>query len=104
MLHGALLTRFFLEVGICQTPDYCALTEAEVEAFGDFVAERWAALGRFQRPSEAETEAEFIFPVIARLGWEHLPQQEPGRGRSDVSDALLFHDAAAKDAARPRRG
>ncbi len=35
-------------------------------------------------------------------GWHHLPQQEPGRGRRDIADALLFLDEAAK-AKRTRR-
>ncbi len=54
------------------------------------------------RPSEAETEAEFIYPVLALLGWHHLPQQEPGRGRRDIADALLFLDEARQgEGARP---
>jgi hypothetical protein len=52
-------------------------------------------------PSEAETESEFIFPVLSLLGCEHLPQQEPGRGRRDIADALLFIDSAIKARARP---
>jgi hypothetical protein len=52
-------------------------------------------------PSEPETEAEFIFPILARLGWEHLPQQEPGRGRRDIADALLFLDPDRKARAPP---
>jgi len=47
------------------------------------------------RPSEAETEAKFIYPIIDALGWQHLPQQEPGRGRRDIADALLFVDEPA---------
>ena len=53
------------------------------------------------RPSEAETEAVFIYPILARLGWEHLPQQEPGRGRRDIADALLFLDAADEGKGTP---
>jgi hypothetical protein len=35
----------------------------------------WAKLESMPRPSEAETEAEFIFPALNILGWHHLPQQ-----------------------------
>jgi len=44
-----------------------------------------ASLAQFAHPSEAETEAEFIFPMLTFLGWEYLPQQEPGHGRRDVA-------------------
>lgn len=53
------------------------------------------------RPNEGETESEFIFPVLDLLGWHHLPQQEPGRGRRDIADALLFRTEADKGRARP---
>jgi hypothetical protein len=53
-----------------------------------------------KRPSEAETEAEFIYPILSKLGWEYLPQQEPGKGRKDIADALLFLDESAKAKAR----
>src|SRR5689334_1113702 len=50
---------------------------------------------------EAETESEFIYPVLNHLGWEQLPQQEPGKGRKDIADALLF--LSAEDKAKARR-
>ena len=43
------------------------------------------------------------FPVLECLGWQHLPQQEPGKGRRDIADALLFLDEAAKGPARAER-
>lgn len=100
MLRGGLLTRFYLDEGITLSADYTAITATEVQAFTDRVTGLWASLEGFKRPSEAETEAEFIFPLLDALGWVHLPQQEPGKGRKDLADALLFGDAAAKDVAR----
>ena len=100
MIRGGLLTRYFLEDGIRETPAYRDLNTADVASFAQFVRQAWTALQGMQRPSEAETESEFIFPLLDRLGWHHLPQQEPGRGRRDLADALLFLSAGAKTAAQ----
>lgn len=100
MIRGGLFTRYFLDDGIRDTPQYRALDPATVAAFANSVRERWATLDQMRRPSEAETESEFIFPVLADLGWEHLPQQEPGCGRKDIADALLFLDEPSKARAR----
>ncbi len=101
MIRGGLFTRFFLEDGIQGTAAYRALDPVRVVAFADAVRGRWANLARMRRPTEAETEDEFIFPVLDLLDWQYLRQQEPGRGRRDIADALLFLDGAAKDRARP---
>lgn len=100
MLRGGLLTRFYLDDGIRLSPNYAAIKDADVVAFADRVRGLWASLEGFAKPSEAETEAEFIFPLLDALGWLYLPQQEPGKGRKDLADALLFGDAMAKDTAR----
>ena len=101
MIRGGLFTRYFLEDGIRQTEAYGALNPADVATFADAMRDLWAKLAAMPKPSEAETEAEFIFPALIRLGWHHLPQQEPGRGRKDIADALLFLTDAAKHDARP---
>lgn len=92
MIRGSLFTRFFLEDGIRQTDAYRDLPEARVTAFADSVQHHWDALEQMHRPSEAETISEFIRPIIDALGWENLPEQEPGRGHRDIADALLFID------------
>jgi len=100
MVRGGLFTRYFLEDGICQTAAYRMLDPVEVVAFADAIRGLWAKLAAMPKPSEAVTEAEFIFPALNRLGWHHLPQQEPGRGHRDIADALLFLTDAAKDSSR----
>ena len=90
MIRGALFSRFFLDDGIRETDAYRALTSATVAAFADKVRADWASLSSMAKPSEAETEGVFIYPTLDALGWTHLPQQTPGRGRSDIADALLF--------------
>lgn len=86
MVRGGLFSRFFLEDGIREAPAYRTLDPARILAFADAARGLWAGLAAFAKPSEAETEGEFIFPVLDLLGWHHLPQQEPGRGRRDVAD------------------
>ena len=103
MIRGALFTRFFLEDGIRTTPAYRDLPADAVSRFAADAAARWADLAQIAHPSEAETEAEFILPVLDLLGWQHLPQQEPGRGRHDIADALLFLDPEAKARGRAER-
>lgn len=101
MVRGGLFTRFFLEDGIRGLPEYGGLDAATVAAFAEEVRRRWAELAQMAHPSEAETESEFINPMFTLLGWEQLPLQEPGRGRRDIADALLFLDAESKARARP---
>jgi hypothetical protein len=101
MLRGGLFTRYFLEDGIRGLDQYHRLDAAQVDAFATVVGRHWPHLAQMPHPSEAETEAEFIFPILGGLGWEHLPQQEPGTGRHDVADALLFIATGAKERARP---
>lgn len=87
MMRGGLFTRFFLEDGIRELEHYRHLDPASVLDFAERVRRCWRALEQMPHPSEAETESEFIYPIFGLLGWEHLPQQEPGRGRRDVADA-----------------
>lgn len=101
MIRGGLFTRFFLEDGIRQMPEYNGLSGAAVTDFAEKLSRLWSSLSEMAKPTEPETEAEFILPVLGLLGWEHLPQQEPGRGRRDVADALLFLDEESKARARP---
>jgi hypothetical protein len=101
MIRGGLFTRFFLEDGIRGLAPYRRLDADSIAAFADQVQRRWATFAQMPRPNEGETESEFINPMLGLLGWEHLPQQEPGRGRRDIADALLFLDAESKARARP---
>jgi len=99
MIRGGLLTRYYLEEGIRQSAAYRRLDSHLLAQFTATIAEHWLALEAMAHPSEAETESEFIFPLFQRLQWQFLPQQEPGKGRKDVADALLFLSAGAKAAA-----
>ncbi len=100
MIRGRLFTRYWLDDGIRQTDQYRALSAEQVAAFATEAGRLWAALDRMKAPSEAETESEFVHPILDRLGWYRLPQQTPGQGRRDIADELLFLTASAKSAAQ----
>jgi len=81
LIRGGLFTRYWLEDGIRQTPQYRALSAEQVTAAAEGIARLWRALELMAAPSEAETESEFIHPVLDQLGWQRLPQQGPTRYR-----------------------
>ncbi len=103
MIAGGLFTQYFLHDGIRQTEAYQALDSATVETKYNALAKWWRQFANMPSPSEAETEDEFIFPVLRELGWEWLVQPIADRRRRDVADALLFLNPVAKDMARPLR-
>lgn len=55
--------------------------------------------------NEAQTEEEFIKPVLAVLGWSYIPQAKNRRnGRIDRPDYALFGGETAKNDAYPYQG
>ena len=96
MIRGSLFTQYFLEDGVRGTAAWRDQPEEAVLAFAQAVRGHWAALEAMRRPSEAETVGEFIHPVMELLGWHRLSEQEPGSGRRDIADDLLFLSADAK--------
>jgi hypothetical protein len=100
MIRGSLFSRYFLDDGIRQTDAYRALDPAAVTAFADRARALWQPLEAMPRPSEAETESEFIFPLLSHLGWHALPQQDTSKSRRDIADAVLFLDEPAKTRAK----
>lgn len=92
---GALFTQDYLTDAITAAPEYRAVD-------ADAVRARLAAIltgfPHASRPNEATTESDFVWPVLAALGWaDYLTQQNLSEsGRVDVPDGLLFIDTAAK--------
>ena len=76
-------------------PAYIAVDVAGLRARLAGIA---AAFPQNARTNESQTEDDFIWPVLAALGWsESLRQQNlTVSGRDDVPDGLLFAHAAAK--------
>jgi hypothetical protein len=55
--------------------------------------------------NEAQTEDEFVKPVLELLGWSYIPQvKNRSRGRVNRPDYALFADETTKDAAYPHQG
>lgn len=97
-ISGSLFTTDYLVEAVTITPAYAAV---DVTALRARLAGIAAAFPKNSRTNESQTEDDFIWPVLASLGWtESLRQQNlTVSGRDDVPDGLLFADAAAKAAA-----
>lgn len=103
MFGGGLFSGYFLEEGVRTTEAWQRLSSDEVRRFAAAIAAKIDAFNAFSRPSEAETERELIEPTLALLGWHTLPQQEAGKGRKDIPDALLFLGEDTKNRAKRHR-
>ena len=95
---GALFTTDYLVEAIKATAAYRAVDVSGLRTQLEQIA---ATFPQNQRTNESQTEDDFIWPVLASLGWtESLRQQNlTVTGRDDVPDGLLFADAAAKASA-----
>ena len=97
-MSGSLFTTDYLVEAVTATPAYLAVDVAELRAKLNEIA---AKFPQNARTNESQTEDDFIWPVLAALGWsESLRQQNlTVTGRDDVPDGLLFADADAKTSA-----
>lgn len=100
-ISGSLFTTDYLVEAVTATPAYLAVDVAALRARLVAVA---SAFPQNHRTNESQTEDDFIWPVLAALGWsESLRQQNlTVSGRDDVPDGLLFADADAKASANAR--
>ncbi|PKO61394.1 MAG: restriction endonuclease, partial [Betaproteobacteria bacterium HGW-Betaproteobacteria-17] len=97
LMQGQLFSHDFLTRGILDTAPWHALDQARLDAFSAELRRVYRILAGDTALNEAQTESELIEPVLAALGWEHLPQINMSEsGREDVPDFLLFADATAK--------
>jgi hypothetical protein len=103
LLNGGLFTRDFLIEGICEQEAWMALDGAAVAAIRSRLITLFSAFGKLKNPTEAETEKELIWPLLAVIGWSDMAVQQnlSVTRRDDVPDALLFADGAAKAKAAP---
>ena len=95
LFAGSFLTTDYLEEAIRQSTEYRAVDVAALRASLTAIADRFP---RESSPNESQTEDDFIWPILAELGWsESLRQQNlSAGGRLDVPDGLLFIDSDAK--------
>jgi hypothetical protein len=94
-MTGSLFTTDYLVEAIKATSAYRAVDVPGLRTQLDKIA---AAFPQNNRTNESQTEDDFIWPVLAALGWtDSLRQQNlTVTGRDDVPDGLLFADATAK--------
>ena len=96
-MQGQLFSHDFLTRGIVETAPWQSLDPTQLNVFVAELRRVYAAVYADSALNEAQTERELIEPLLALLGWEHLPQINLSEsGREDVPDFLLFADAAAK--------
>src|SRR5271166_1609077 len=98
-IRGGLLSTYFLEEGVQHDDGWTNLQDADVSGFAAAVRTCLSKVPASGKLREAETEALIIFPILNALGWFHLPQQQAGKRREDVPDALLFLDTETQQQA-----
>jgi hypothetical protein len=101
VISGNLFTRDYLLEGIDRTEQWTALSDDSVAALTLRLKTIAKQFLKIAKPNEAETEKEFIYPVLEALGWSDYQVQQilSQKGRKQVPDALLFADAVSKSLA-----
>jgi hypothetical protein len=98
LINGGLFTHDFLLEGVTETEAWSALSPAAVDDLRAQALLLFQHLTAQREPSEAVTEKDLIYPLLATIGWSDLVFVQPNasaKGRADVPDALLFGDAAS---------
>jgi hypothetical protein len=101
VISGSLFTRDYLLEGIERTEQWKHLDDRNVAALKQRLAIIASNFLNIAKPNEAETEKDFIYPVLEALGWTEYQVQQilSQKGRKQVPDALLFADTTAKNLA-----
>ena len=101
MISGNLFTRDYLLEGIERTDQWKHLDHNGLAPLNQRLTTIAQKFLKIAKPNEAETEKEFIYPVLEALGWADYQVQQilSPKGRKQVPDALLFADSAAKSLA-----
>ena len=96
-MQGQLFNHDFLTRGILETAPWHTFDTTQLNSWVSALRRIYTAVAADSALNEAQTESELIEPVLALLGWDHLPQINlSASGREDVPDFLLFADTAAK--------
>jgi hypothetical protein len=98
IFQGSLFTSDFLTQSIASNADWQKEDDAAIDTLFADLAAIFERFPTGQTPNETRTEDDLIWPILARLGWDHFMRQQnlTVKGREDVPDGLLFADAAAK--------
>ena len=92
---GSLFTRDYLTEAIRENQSYAAI---DTDAYRTSISAIFDQFPTDQKASEAKTEDDLIWKILAALGWDHHERQVnlAPRGRDNIPDGLLFLDADAK--------
>jgi len=98
LIAGNLFTRDYLLEGVTRSDTWRGLRAADFAVFKAALAKIATTFLKTTKPNEAQTERDFIYPVLELIGWNDIQVQEilSTKGRKQVPDALLFADADAK--------
>src|SRR5680860_251470 len=98
VFQGSLFTSDFLTQSIVSNADWKSLSDDEIDTLAADLTAIFSAFPVSQSPNETRTEDDLIWPVLRRLGWEHVIRQQnlTVKGRDDVPDGLLFAGADAR--------
>lgn len=92
----SLLSQHYLDTRLSQHPEWAEDPAAVWAA----VAGRWEHARQFAATwNEAQTEDEFVKPLLAALGWSYIVQTKTRRGNLGRPDYTLFGGEASKNEA-----
>ncbi len=102
MQSKTLFSSHYLEYRLPHHPEWAEDPQPILEA----IRPLWQKAGRYGNTwNEAQTEDDFIKPVLNLLGWSYIVQaQSKKAGQVTRPDYVLFADAASRDAAYPYQG
>ena len=101
-MNKSLFSQYYLDQRLADLPEWSEDLRAEFDA----VQTRWQRARQYGAAwNEAQTEDEFVKPLLERLGWSYIVQAKANRGgQISRPDYALFLGEAAKDAAYPFQG
>ncbi|MBO8161767.1 MAG: N-6 DNA methylase [Thermosipho sp. (in: Bacteria)] len=98
MVSGHLFSEYFITEGIKLTDDYSKISNGEFEELFKNIKSIYIRFVTRKNPDEADTEDDFIRPVLELLGWHYSRQKSPSRdGRTNVPDFVLFTSKENKE-------
>ncbi|MEW5872349.1 MAG: N-6 DNA methylase [Chloroflexota bacterium] len=102
MQNKTLFSQHFLDNRLCQQPEW----NEDALPFLEQIRPLWAKARQYGSAwNEAQTEEEFIKPVLGVLGWSFIVQAKAGRsGQVTRPDYALFASEASKQEAYPHQG
>jgi hypothetical protein len=99
--QGTLFSSDFLTESITRLAEWKTLDDVAIDAMAADLRDLFGRFPTEQKPNEARTENELIWPILKTLGFEHTLQQVnlTVKGRDDIPDGLLFADTDTKSRA-----